>query len=97
MQNYQEKYEALLKEFEQYKKESIKWSAEDFYYLAEDMGYQITWEQCQEALEDMIKQIMEIKIEGGKSKAFGRRKNLKKRKTKKKKLNTKGRKSRRHY
>ena len=55
MQNYQEKYEALLKEFEQYKKESIKWSAEDFYYLAEDMGYQITWEQSQEALEDMIK------------------------------------------
>jgi len=48
-------------------------------------------------LEDMIKQIIEIKIEGGKSKAFGRRKNLKKRKTKKKKLNTKGRKSRRHY
>jgi hypothetical protein len=48
-------------------------------------------------LEDMIKQIMEMKIEGGKSKAFGRRKNLKKRKTKKKKLNTKGRKSRRHY
>jgi hypothetical protein len=55
MINYQEKYEALLKEFEQYKKESIKWSAEDFYYLAEEMGYQITWEQSQEALEDMIK------------------------------------------
>jgi hypothetical protein len=48
-------------------------------------------------LEDMIKQIMEIKIEGGKNKAFGRRKNLKKRKTKKKKLNIKSRKSRRHY
>ena len=48
-------------------------------------------------LEDMIKQIMEIKIEGGKSKTFRRRKNLKKRKTQKKKLNTKGRKSRRHY
>jgi Fe-S cluster assembly ATPase SufC len=44
-------------------------------------------------LEDMIKQIMEMKIEGGKSK----RKNIKKRKTKKKKLNVKGRKSRRHY
>ena len=48
-------------------------------------------------LEDMIKQIMEIKIEGGKSKTFRRRKNLKKRKTQKKKLNAKGRKSRRHY
>jgi hypothetical protein len=44
-------------------------------------------------LEDMIKQIMEMKIEGGKSK----RKNIKKRKTKKKKLNVKSRKSRRHY
>jgi hypothetical protein len=48
-------------------------------------------------LEDMIKQIMEIKIEGGKSKASNKRKNLRKRKTKKKKLNIKGRKSKRHY
>jgi hypothetical protein len=48
-------------------------------------------------LEDMIKQIIEMKIEGGKSKASNKRKNLKKRKTKKKQLNTKGRKSRRHY
>jgi hypothetical protein len=48
-------------------------------------------------LEDMIKQIMEMKIKGGKSKTFRRRKNLKKRKTQKKKLNTKERKSRRHY
>ncbi len=46
-------------------------------------------------LEDMIKQIMEMKIEGGKSKAF--KKMLKKRKTKKKKLNIKSRKSRHHY
>jgi hypothetical protein len=45
----------------------------------------------------MIKQIIEMKIEGGKSKASNKRKNLKKRKTKKKQLNTKGRKSRRHY
>ena len=52
-------------------------------------------------LEDMIKQIMEMKIKGGKSKVsgktFGRRKNIKKRKTKKKKLYIKSRKSRHHY
>jgi hypothetical protein len=48
-------------------------------------------------LEDMIKQIIEMKIEGGKSKASRKKKNIKKRKTQKKKLNTKGRKSRRHY
>jgi hypothetical protein len=48
-------------------------------------------------LEDMIKQIMEMSIEGGKNKSFGKRKNIKKRKTKKKKITIKGRKSKRQY
>ncbi len=43
----------LQEEFEQYKKESIKWSVEDF--LGQELdGYSITEEQAQEALEDMI-------------------------------------------
>jgi len=49
----QEKYEALLKEFEQYKKESIKWSVEDFTWYEHDK-YTINEEQAQEALERMI-------------------------------------------
>jgi len=53
MNNYQEKYEALLKEFEQYKRESIKWSVEDF-TLYEHPRYTINEEQAQEALERMI-------------------------------------------
>lgn len=53
MINFEEKYNALLTEFEQYKKESIKWSVEDFTdYDCE--RYTITKEQAQEALEDMI-------------------------------------------
>ena len=46
-------YSSLLEEYEQYKKESIKWSIEDFTEL-EVYGWQITREQAQEALEDMI-------------------------------------------
>jgi hypothetical protein len=51
--NYQEKYEALLKGFEQYKKESVKWSVEDFTWYEHDT-YTINEEQAQEALERMI-------------------------------------------
>ena len=51
--NYQEKYESLLKEFEQYKKESVKWSVEDFTWYEHDT-YTINEEQAQEALERMI-------------------------------------------
>ena len=54
MNNYQEKYEALLKEFEQYKRESIKWSVEDFTEY-EHHKYTINEEQAQEALERMIR------------------------------------------
>lgn len=52
-QSYKEKYEALLKEFEQYKRESIKWSVEDFTSLEVD-GQQISEENAQFALDDMI-------------------------------------------
>ena len=51
--NYQEKYESLLKEFEQYKKESVKWSVEDFTWYEHDT-YTINEEQAQDALERMI-------------------------------------------
>jgi len=47
------KYEALLKEFEQYKRESVKWSIEDFTEYNHNK-YTITPEQAQEALERMI-------------------------------------------
>ena len=50
----QREYNELQKEFEQYKKESIKWSIEDFLEEAEKMRYEITKEQAQEALEEMI-------------------------------------------
>ena len=40
-------------EFDQYKKESIKWSVEDFTTLEVD-GWEISDEQAQEALERMI-------------------------------------------
>lgn len=56
--NYQQKYEQLLAEFDQYKKESVKWSVEDFlcynYDYADD-GIYITTERAQEALEQMIR------------------------------------------
>lgn len=50
--NYQEMYEQLLAEFEQYKRESIKWSVEDFMEMEDE--YDITREQAQQALEAMI-------------------------------------------
>lgn len=53
MDNYKVKYEKLLQEFEQYKKESIKWSIEDFTEYNHPI-YEINKEQAQEALEDMI-------------------------------------------
>lgn len=48
-----DEHELLKKEFEQYKKESIKWSVEDFTTLKVP-GYSISNEQAQIALEDMI-------------------------------------------
>lgn len=42
-------------EFEQYKRESVKWSVEDFLGRAEDLNYELTDEQAQDALEDMIR------------------------------------------
>lgn len=43
----------LQKEFEQYQRESIKWSVEDFTWL-ELEGWEISEKKAQEALEDMI-------------------------------------------
>jgi hypothetical protein len=51
--DYKEKYEALMEEFEQYKKESIKWSIQDF--LDYECDYKLTKEQAQIALEEMIR------------------------------------------
>ena len=48
---FEEKYNSLLAEFEQYKRESVKWSVEDFTDYA---GFEITKEKAQEALEEMI-------------------------------------------
>jgi len=46
---------AYLPEFEQYERESIKWSVDDFLYMDVPKGYHpITEEQSQEALERMI-------------------------------------------
>ena len=45
---------ALREEFEQYKKESVKWSIEDFIGIAESKGYKISKQKAQEALEHMI-------------------------------------------
>jgi len=53
MENYKEKYEALLKEHEQYKNESIKWSTADFTEY-DHPTHTITEEEAQEALEAMI-------------------------------------------
>jgi len=48
-----EEWQILKEEFEQYKKESIKWSVEDFTWLEKE-GWEITEEQAGIALEDMI-------------------------------------------
>jgi hypothetical protein len=56
--NYQQMYEELLAEFEQYKRESVKWSVEDFLAYNDtyaDEGLYITTERAQEALERMIR------------------------------------------
>lgn len=53
MTNFEEKYYALLSEFEQYKRESIKWSVEDFTDY-DHFTHTITKEQSQHALETMI-------------------------------------------
>jgi len=45
-------YYDLLTEYEQSKRESIRWMAEDFMDLEDD--YDITREQAQDALEAMI-------------------------------------------
>lgn len=56
MENYKEKYEALLTQFEQYKKESIKWSKEDILTYVEDYYQQmISEEEAQAILEKMIR------------------------------------------
>ena len=54
MKDYKAMYKALEQEFEQYKRESIKWSVEDFTMLEKE-GWQITEEQAQEALEHMVR------------------------------------------
>ena len=52
----QKRYDKLVEEFEQYKRESIKWSTEDFIMRAQDIGeYLITEDQAQLALNDMIR------------------------------------------
>lgn len=54
MEDYKKMYEDLLAEFEQYKKESIKWSVEDFVFYNHPT-HTINNSQAQEALEYMIK------------------------------------------
>lgn len=48
-----DEWEKLKEEFEEYKKESIRWSTIDFMDLEKD-GWEITEEQAGLALEDMI-------------------------------------------
>lgn len=56
MEDYKKMYENLLAEFEQYKKESIKWSIEDFIGLnTEYDDLFITDENAQKALEWVIR------------------------------------------
>ncbi len=54
IKDLEKKYKKLQKEFEQYKEESISWSAEDFITRAKQTGYRISKERAQEALERMI-------------------------------------------
>jgi hypothetical protein len=56
--NYQQMYEELLAEFEQYKRESVKWSVDDFLTYNDiyaDKGLYITIGRAKKALEHMIK------------------------------------------
>lgn len=56
MEDYKKMYENLLAEFEQYKKESVKWSIEDFTTLnTEYDDLCITQENAQKALEMVIR------------------------------------------
>lgn len=56
MEDYKKMYDELKQEFEQYKKESIKWSVEDFTTLnAEYDDLFITDENAQKALEMVIR------------------------------------------
>ena len=50
---YEKAYDELKREFEQYKRESIKWSVEDFTSLEID-GEEISEDDAQDALENMI-------------------------------------------
>lgn len=45
----------VQKEFEQYKKESIRWCWEDFTYRAEEIGYKCSKKKAQELVEQMIR------------------------------------------
>lgn len=55
MENFKEKYESLLVQFEQYKKESVKWCADDVLWFAQDNYTQtLTKDEAQEILERMI-------------------------------------------
>ena len=51
--DYEDAYEDLKTEFEQYKRESVKWGINDFLDLEVD-GYTITEVEAQNALEAMI-------------------------------------------
>lgn len=54
--DYKKMYEELEREFEQYKKESIKWSVEDFTSLNDEYDdLFITDENAQKALEMVIR------------------------------------------
>jgi hypothetical protein len=53
IKNYKKMYEDLLAEFEQYRKESIKWSVYDFMHC-QNRHRDITREEAQQLLEDMI-------------------------------------------
>ena len=58
MEDYKKMYDELKQEFEQYKKESIKWTKNDFLNLNDEYiiyGKTLTEENSQLALEDMIR------------------------------------------
>jgi len=54
MENYKKMYEELLQSFEQYRKESIKWSVEDFTNY-DHPTHTISRLQVQDALNHMIR------------------------------------------